>query len=170
MSTRCNLKITGPKGPALYLYRHYDGYLSETGRHIATVSVEATGKHWGHRLRSTIQMAKPFLRCVDVDEHIPERTKPAYELTDAAHGDIDFFYHLDIQPGGGVLIGYSCGYCRDIVHGEKLESHAVPGPLSEFVAAVNQDIKETNQRIDDHNKTGRYPPAVKLIEALKVPA
>ena len=69
MSTRCNIKITGPGTPqTLYLYRHHDGYLSETGRHIT----ELLSRKFCEWDRSTVGVAKRLLKCCyEAETHNP---------------------------------------------------------------------------------------------------
>jgi hypothetical protein len=154
MSTRCNLKITAddPKQPTLYLYRHWDGYLSETGKDIAEKLISLCAKDnspaeavrvWCLRKyeATTPQVAMRFLGDINpAEEHHGARS--SYELTDAAHGDIEYFYHIHIQADGELRIGYAIGY------GPGLERKCGKGPLDTFIGYVNDDIDETNKRID----------------------
>ena len=141
MSTRCNIKITGATDPTLYLYRHHDGYLSETGRHVAEIMARPIDE-WS---RSTPMIAARFLRhCYVASKY--DDARPIYELTDAAHGDIQFFYHIEVDDAdGGLRIGFAAGYGPDLKGKTKLDG------LATFVEAVNRDIGETNQRIRKHN-------------------
>ena len=144
MSTRCNIKITGAMGPTLYLYRHHDGYLSETGKHVAEIMTRPIDK-WS---RSTPMIAARFLRhCYEVNEGYDNEARPIYELTDAAHGDINFFYHVDVDADGGLRIGYAKG------HGSELEGKTPLDVMATFVDAINRDIDDTNARIRGMNAT-----------------
>lgn len=83
MSTRCNL-ILKYHDTTIYLYRHHDGYLSETGYDIAT------------RLINNLSINK-FIRSilsVHTDPDFVRDSKPQYEITTGEHGDIEYLYEI----------------------------------------------------------------------------
>ena len=83
MGTRCNL-ILKHHDTTIYLYRHYDGYLSVTGYDIAT------------RLVNNLSINK-FIRSilsVNTDPDFVRDSKPQYEITTGEHGDIEYLYEI----------------------------------------------------------------------------
>tara|TARA_R110002051_G_scaffold3811_1_gene20416 strand:+ start:9600 stop:10037 length:438 start_codon:yes stop_codon:yes gene_type:complete len=83
MSTRCNL-ILKYHDTTIYIYRHHDGYLSETGYDIST------------RLMNNLNINK-FIRSLlncDSDPSFTRDSNPTYEITTNIHGDIEYLYEI----------------------------------------------------------------------------
>lgn len=103
MATRSNIFVKG--GPfSIMLYRHWDGYLAETGAHLLETLKRAglTGDlARRHPDDCAAQYANHLLRC----NNGPDRFD--YEVTTAIHGDIEHLYAVTFTNGGGFEIGHS---------------------------------------------------------------
>ncbi|OGR96316.1 MAG: hypothetical protein A2V88_05050 [Elusimicrobia bacterium RBG_16_66_12] len=142
MSTRCNIKITAPDHAPLYLYRHWDGYLAETGANVVEV-VRKPGQ-W-ETWSPWLHLVNGFLSQIyEETEHA--KPHPIYEVTDRAHGDIEHFYWIEISSSA-ITIHHAAGY------GEELESKTTPYTLEEFAAIVNADRQDANTRIGQLRRT-----------------
>ena len=143
MSTRTNIIIEYGK-TSIYLYRHHDGYLAETGANIHRV----LSAHKPSILQTT-DILKDFL-----DQSYPKTeyrdSQPIYEITNSVHGDIEFLYRIKMD-GETIKIQYVSGY-GDLE--QKIENSKIL-TLDQFKTAINQEIELTNIRISDLNKTNQ---------------
>jgi hypothetical protein len=152
MGTRCNIKLVGQYGQnTMYLYRHWDGYYAETGAHIAE-KLMGLCEDW----LNPIDFANALMsKCYEATSYQPAR--PMYELTQAAHGDIEYFY--EIHFGNKITLKVASGY------GAELERKTVKKSLSDFVDLCNCDRKQINNRItsmkqqspEQYKDTDLYP-------------
>lgn len=154
MATRCNITIEhGTR--KLWIYRHYDGYLSVTGADI--LRAFAPPKHsWANNFRydSVESMANVLLsRCYPADEY--SEARPIYELTSGAHGDIEFLYCVRWTEDQGLTIVYQ--------HNTKqwlpLDTHA-----------INREIKAMNDRQKHLIETKAIPGPYEPAELVPVPS
>lgn len=152
MSTRCNIVFLFGS-TKVYLYRHHDGYLADTGRDIAQLMIDAgiTSPRmlYGQPVRpNPSDLLARFLAARYEKQSYETEARPIYELTTELHGDIEYAYFLifdnrnnDLsmtvqtrQPGEPLLRASAYGY-------------TVP----EFFAAVNSEIMAMNRRVDELN-------------------
>lgn len=95
MSTRCNINIKNYT-TNIWLYRHHDGYLSETGYNLACNLIHSKNAH-------------NFLENLLNEKYEANETKPAekiYELTSSQHGDIDYLYTFDFSNNHNMVDVY----------------------------------------------------------------
>ena len=86
MSTRCNINIKNYT-TNIWLYRHHDGYLSETGYNLACNLIHSKDAH-------------TFLESLLSEKYEANESRPAqkiYELTSSQHGDIEYLYTFDFS-------------------------------------------------------------------------
>jgi hypothetical protein len=86
MSTRCNINIKN-YNTNIWLYRHHDGYLSETGYNLACNLIHSKDSH-------------NFLENLLSEKYEASENQPAkkiYELTSSQHGDIEYLYTFDFS-------------------------------------------------------------------------
>lgn len=144
MSTRTNIIIEYGQ-TSIYLYRHHDGYLAETGANIHRV----LSAHKKRSILQTTDILKDFL-----DQSYPStkyrNSQPIYEITNSVHGDIEFLYRIKMD-GETIKIQYVSGY-SDL--DQKIENSKIL-TLDQFKDAINQEIKFSNIRIADLNKTNQ---------------
>lgn len=143
MATRCNIKITDGRD-VYYLYRHWDGYLAETGAHVLEVAEVAENIKDFNR---GIWAVNKFFRYMR--EGYDGEQKSHYELTDNVHGDIERFYHLWFRYEG-VVIEYAEGY------GPEIEIEVKPYNIEEFRAMINKERTDSNKWLETAKKTPGY--------------
>ena len=145
MSTRCNI-IIHHGASKIMLYRHYDGYLANTGADLAEKFAAANGS------------ADAFLRALMADRYdkasYETEARPVYELTTEVHGDIEYLYKVVFPARGGNSgvdkpeIGYSERHnFEDFDTG--WAAGPIMGPLADFTASVNTAIRQANRRLDE---------------------
>ena len=86
MSTRCNINIK-IYSANIWLYRHSDGYLSETGYNLVCNLIHSKDAH-------------TFLQSLLNEKYEASELRPAekkYELTSSQHGDIEYLYTFDFS-------------------------------------------------------------------------
>ena len=86
MGTRCNINIK-MYNTNIWLYRHHDGYLSETGYNLACNLIHSKN-------------ADNFLENLLNEKYEANQMVPAqkiYELTSSQHGDIEYLYTFDFS-------------------------------------------------------------------------
>ena len=86
MGTRCNINIKNYTTD-IWLYRHLDGYLSETGYNLACNLIHSKDAH-------------TFLQSLLNEKYEASELRPAekiYELTSSQHGDIEYLYTFDFS-------------------------------------------------------------------------
>ena len=93
MSTRTNI-IVKSGDTKIWLYRHCDGYLSQTGYNLASCLIHNNG-------------FKKFLNSLLKQEY--EATayrpaKPVYEFTTMRHGDIEYLYSFEFDPNTPMVV------------------------------------------------------------------
>lgn len=105
MSTRCNIKIKSGS-TNIWLYRHCDGYLAETGYNLA----------------STLAHCKGFKSFLDnllnqkYEATLYRPAQPVYEFTTEEHGDIEYLYSFEFDrsmPKNVKVIVESCANWDD---------------------------------------------------------
>ncbi len=105
MSTRCNIKIKSGS-TNIWLYRHCDGYLAETGYNLA----------------STLAHCKGFKSFLDnllnqkYEATLYRPAQPVYEFTTEEHGDIEYLYSFEFDrsmPKNVKVIIESCANWDD---------------------------------------------------------
>ncbi len=86
MGTRCNINIK-MYNTNIWLYRHHDGYLSETGNNLVCNLIHSKD-------------AQSFLENLLNEKYEVDNLRPArkiYELTTSQHGDIEYLYTFDFS-------------------------------------------------------------------------
>ena len=86
MGTRCNINIKN-YNTNIWLYRHLDGYLSETGYNLICNLIHSKD-------------AQSFLENLLNEKYEASELRPAqkiYELTSSQHGDIEYLYTFDFS-------------------------------------------------------------------------
>ena len=141
MSTRCNIKIKSGS-TNIWLYRHCDGYLAETGYNLA----------------STLAHCKGFKSFLDnllnqkYEATMYRQAKPIYEFTTEEHGDIEYLYSFEFDrsmPKNVKVIVESCANWDDrkvLINTEfSITSQSVEKNLnliiSEHTKALNKSLK-----------------------------
>jgi hypothetical protein len=100
MSTRTNILIKSGD-TKIWLYRHHDGYLSETGYNLVSNLAHCTG-------------FKSFLDSLLSQKYeatMHREARPIYEFTTEEHGDIEFLYSFEFDkeiPSNVKVIVESC--------------------------------------------------------------
>lgn len=156
MSTRSNVLVKYGEN-RIYFYRHYDGYLAVTGADLLRKMQEATS---GEALIENLISQKRGGSGHDKDQK-------QYEITNMAHGDIEFFYIINAEES---TIQYASGYGPELEAEAELKDSLSIGELAK---EVNVEIAEMNQRIAVRNvqeaKNGGaqydYYPVIEIKEA-----
>lgn len=86
MSTRANILIKCGENQ-IWLYRHFDGYLSETGYNLA--SILANSKSFNDFLYELLDQK--------YDSTVYRQSQKVYEFTSGMHGDIEYLYTLEFS-------------------------------------------------------------------------
>tara|TARA_Y100000385_G_C13009257_1_gene600898 strand:- start:584 stop:976 length:393 start_codon:yes stop_codon:yes gene_type:complete len=86
MSTRANILIKCGENQ-IWLYRHFDGYLSETGYNLA--SILANSKSFNGFLYELLNQK--------YEPNIHRQSQKVYEFTSGMHGDIEYLYTLEFS-------------------------------------------------------------------------
>ena len=87
MSTRCHVRIISGKTD-IWMYRHHDGYLGETGYNLACCLLNNPSYN-------------TFLKAIlDQKYETTEREfgRPLYTFTTGPHGDHEYEYHFEFAP------------------------------------------------------------------------
>lgn len=160
MGTRCNVSIILSEQSTIILYRHWDGYPSETGAdlaRIATRSLTKTVNHWNDMIGfARAVMAKKRGGTDGNGRRSRDYNQSQYELTDSIHGDIEYHYSFKKTD-------YVNGSFFSVLVQDGNEETLFAGDLREFCEWVNKEIRETNARV-----RVRFPEA-KPEPLLKVP-
>lgn len=164
MSTRCNIIIISGQSK-VFMYRHSDGYLGETGADLVTKLEAAWGTEGAHYTPEGA--ADRFLRSLFAEyyeQQSYEKTpKRVYELTTETHGDIEHCYTIEFKDRfntGALSIRHAAR--PDRWHKDNLETddwawHGKRHTIDSLRDAVNQDRKEMNSRIAELRKNnGAY--------------
>lgn len=143
MGTRTNILIENGES-RIWLYRHWDGYPSCTGKDLAEQLI-------ADKFRATAFLASLLAKR---HEQASYQSAPSsvYELTTALHGDIEWFYRIqwpnnwarDAQP----VIGWGeRSYKADeSPEDAELKSRHVH-TFEQFVEYVNSQISQANARL-----------------------
>ena len=162
MGTRTNIKLR-VEGRELYLYRHWDGYLGETGAHVLEVAKQVKRRGLGNV--TVTDVANLFLKeCYAADGTQPAR--PVYELTDCIHGDIEHYYVI-VVVGGIIRINHAerKNYDDDV---DTWTRRPKQYTLETFAALVNNDREKMNAHVRETWKQDWYRNA-KLKEGITEP-
>ena len=134
MATRSNI-IFNYGDTQIFIYRHYDGYLSETGKNLIEMLKDC--KKPGKLIKSVLEDKK-------------------YEVTNGIHSDIEYLYEVNFPFFYEPKIELSIRFVKRDNFKEKITNEVLEKQdfltISEFKAAVNKEIKRTNSRIQDLNK------------------
>jgi hypothetical protein len=136
MATRCNVMVSF-EANRLMLYRHWDGYLAETGADLA------------QRLKAADFDALAFAKDLMFSKRGGEgfdKEQPQYELTGDLHGDIEYFYIVRFCNNGKLRI-FVAKRPSDYPELDRWVDDKVSYSFEEFVAEVNKDRAECNGRI-----------------------
>ena len=157
MGTRSNL-IVRVGQTRVFIYRHWDGYLSENGKDIAKAMIAA--RQNPGRSESTEFLANLLNSREEPNSRDPEGRRH-YELTADIHGDIEWLYVID-YTADAVLVGYASGsYDTNFT-----ESSARPVlTLEEFVGAVNSEIEKDERAARRRNPGAVFEPYQKVSMA-----
>lgn len=154
MSTRTNIVIKHGDS-TIYIYRHHDGYLAETGADLLTKLAAVVGTPECHM--SVEGMADKFVRSIFAEYYEQQSyettPKAVYELTTELHGDIEHAYYIEFGEHfntGPVSIRHAAR--PDNWHSEDVEVEdwariAKRYSVDSFRAAVNKDREACNARI-----------------------
>jgi hypothetical protein len=144
MSTRCNIVVKSGKS-VIHLYRHYDGYLAETGADIYT-------KLGVHKTPSA------FLRAMMAETYEKEAHEPAprpvYDLTTDLHGDIEHVYYVTFAhrfTTGAVSVKHAerpKGWAEESLEVEDWTRNAKRYDMDAFRKIVNEDRAAINVRLE----------------------
>lgn len=165
MSTRCNIVVSIGMSK-LYLYRHHDGYLAETGADLAEKLKAVAGKP-GARM-SPEGMADEFLKALLAEKYAKasyeKEPRSVYEVTNDFHGDIERCYWIYFGRGGlmseneeNFTIMYAARPRDYRELGRWIEaSKSTFKNLAEFVAAVNGDRESCNRRLRELKAESKF--------------
>lgn len=151
MSTRCNIKIVD-ENRVVWLYRHCDGYLAETGADL----VETFGNRRWWAGQDATDLAQTLLRhgiyegpeIDNADGSKSKQYRMNYELTNNIHGDIEHLYvlRLVIAPdrvGKVIEWGHAAGFGPSLQ-----DANLELIPLPKFIEKINAERRATNARYD----------------------
>ena len=134
MATRSNIIINYGE-TQIFFYRHWDGYLAETGKNLIEMLVDC-------------KKPSKFIESVLGDKK--------YEVTNGIHGDIEYLYEINFPFFYDPKTELSIRFVKRDNFKEEITIQALEKQefltISEFKAAVNKEIKKTNLRIQDLNK------------------
>ena len=105
MSTRSNILIKSGD-TNIWIYRHMDGYLSETGYNLAVTLAHS---------RSYTDFMNTLLS-YKYDPSIYRKTEPVYGITTEQHGDIEYLYKFEfdrVTPHFVKVQVYTTGWGED---------------------------------------------------------
>ena len=134
MSTRSNIIIKSGN-TKIWLYRHMDGYLSETGYNLA----------------STLAHCKGFKSFLDnllnqkYEATMYRQARPIYEFTTEEHGDIEYLYSFEFDrsmPKNVKVIVESCASWENRKELINTEFSITPQNVEKHLKLI----------IDEHNK------------------
>ena len=100
MGTRCNVVINYEE-TKINLYRHWDGYYSETGYDLAVRlnhSFNKIGNANAEKFFDSVFNAQRSVSVHDMD-------KKQYELTTELHGDIEYLYEFTFYRNNPKVVG-----------------------------------------------------------------
>jgi hypothetical protein len=97
MSTRCTITVHTPRGAYVHLYRHHDGYLTQTGRDIAHALDELERRPISWDKASNVALRFVGLLANESVDRGPIPCSGTYELTSDNHGDTEFHYSLHFE-------------------------------------------------------------------------
>lgn len=146
MSTRCNILVSLGES-RVFIYRHCDGYLAETGADILEKLKAATGEPEARR--SPSGAVNLFLRSL-LEERYEKASyetepRPVYELTSGWHGDIERAYWVDFAEDG-VKLNFA-SRPRSYPNLETWIANAGPYSLDAFRFLINAERRDMNKRI-----------------------
>ena len=140
MSTRCNIKIKSGS-TNIWLYRHCDGYLSETGYNLA----------------STLSHCKGFKSFLDnllnqkYEATMYRPQQPIYEFTTEEHGDIEYLYSFEFDrsmPKNVKVIVETCASWEDRKQIINTEFSITPQNVEKHLQPIiNAHTKALKQRM-----------------------
>tara|TARA_R100000234_G_C4885718_1_gene129292 strand:+ start:103 stop:525 length:423 start_codon:yes stop_codon:yes gene_type:complete len=137
MSTRCNILIKSGS-TNIWLYRHCDGYLAETGYNLASTLSHCNGfKNFLDNLLNQKYEATMY-----------RKAQPIYEFTTEEHGDIEYLYSFEFDrsmPKNVKVIVESCASWEDrkqLINTEfSITPQNVEKHLKEIINAKMKSIK-----------------------------
>ena len=131
MSTRTNI-IVKIGETTIYLYRHCDGYLVETGADLLVKTRAALNRHEGRC--SDTGAATALVRALMAEHYV-------YEITSGLHGDIEHLYTIRFERANGPA--------QVSIRHEARSHGGTTYSVDEFANVVNQARKHFNARIAD---------------------
>lgn len=144
MATRSNVRISGGRGNALWLYRHWDGYPACNGaciaRHLKLLAKGYARQHGTFAPLANALLAERF------DAH--DGPRPVYQVTDGEHGDIEWLYEIECKGSRATIT-----VTEITPSGER----TIHGKMSEvqFRTFVAKDVWETVKRMRAYRKRNR---------------
>ena len=161
MGTRCNIKISYGDND-IYIYRHWDGYLSQTGKDVYDKLQNSRKENYsmGEKDEASRINIPNFINSFLLDNR--------YELTTGVHGDIEYLYHFEFSTEA--LIQYLTVYRYE--EGRTAKSELMPTeykPWAEgqtsfynpfeftFYEEVEKEIEATEKRVKQLKKDGSLP-------------
>ena len=151
MGTRCNVLLTYGS-TKIWLYRHWDGYVSMTGADLANKLRDAlTNINAPTDALYTFQRFAHSLMNQKRGGDGRDKDQPQYELTNGEHGDIEHLYAIAFSSSGARVT-----HTRIPFDAERVSHRMTP---SQFVVYVNREIDATNKRISELNGSNgsKYP-------------
>jgi hypothetical protein len=137
MSTRCNILIKSGS-TNIWLYRHCDGYLAETGYNLASTLSHCNGfKNFLDNLLNQKYEATMY-----------RKAQPIYEFTTEEHGDIEYLYSFEFDrsmPKNVKVIVESCASWEDRKELINTEFSITPQNVEKH---LNLIIKEHKKQLD----------------------
>ena len=161
MGTRCNIRITYGN-TNVYIYRHWDGYLSETGKDVYEKLQQSRVKEYNLGAQEEAQKVN-IINFINSFLH-----DNCYELTTGVHGDIEYMYHFEFNDAS--LITHLTVYQYN--ENRSVNDELVPttySPWAEgqtsfynpyeftFYEVVQKEIEKQEKHIQQLKKQGRVP-------------
>lgn len=138
MGTRSNILVSDTNGNKLWIYRHWDGYASETGVDIAQ-TLKKLKKNYSQEFAGLVNalLAKRYGQ--EPHEKAPRRI---YEVTEGEHGDIEWKYEIRFTKKGAVIKVSEFGWKND-------EWVTTSFTEKQFRAYCAKELAEARKRIQD---------------------
>ena len=161
MGTRCNIKISYGDND-IYIYRHWDGYLSVTGKDVydklqsSTIDKYSFGDETNAVRVNIVNFINSFL-CDN-----------KYELTTGIHGDVEYVYHFEFSTDKEIQYLTVYRHAEGSLYGDELVPTQykpwADGQTSfynpfeyTFYEEVEKETEEEEKRMKALKKEGRLP-------------
>lgn len=156
MGTRTNILVKVDRQEQK-LYRHWDGYLAETGADVATIAARVNAWAWSPRF-SVKNVLNSFMAICDEATDF-RAAHPKFELADELQGDIEHYYRLTVHDGKATVYYAARPNDFEPVNGGDVRwiAKGTEYTVYDFVDLVNADRQRINQWIGEKELDGTLP-------------